>query len=550
VNEELLLGIWQVVRTTGTLESIDDLYRLCATMRGEEASAADRELGLKYLRLLNGYLMENIGRYRGRDIIEAYDLHKRILRCAARDDFDCFMLYLEWNRDADKKFYPPRRPQLRPIVEGLQRLADDELDLVCISMPPGTGKSTTAIFYLCWLAGRHPDKPILGGSHSNSFIRGVYDECLRVITGNGDEYLWADVFSDVPLANTNAKDCRIDMGIRKRFETLQFTSVGSGNAGLYRAEQLLYCDDLVDGIETAMSRDRLDKLFQQYTVDFRQRKIGACKELHLATRWSLHDVIGRLEEQYEKSDRALFLSFSALDENDESNFDYPCDAGFTTEFYRQQREIMDPISWQALYINQPIEREGQLYVADELRRFFELPDGEPDGIFAVCDTKDRGSDYCVMPVVYKYGNDCYLADVICDDGRPDIVDERLARCLVDNHVHMACFESNSAGGKTAEKVQARVRELGVKTKITTRYTTANKETKIQVESPWVLQNVLFKDDSVLTGQREYKRFLTQLCGYTMKGKNKHDDTPDAMAQLSIYIQSFSTAKVQVFQRPW
>ena len=169
------------------------------------------------------------------------------------------------------------------------------------------------------------------------------------------------------------------MSISQRFETLEFTSIGTGNAGLYRASRLLYCDDLVSGIEVALSKERLDKLWETYTTDLRQRKIGDhCKELHIATRWSVHDVIGRLENDYGDSDRAKFIVIPALDENDESNFDYAYGVGFNTQFYRQQRDIMDDASWDALYMNEPIERQGVLFEAKELRRYFALPDKEPD----------------------------------------------------------------------------------------------------------------------------------------------------------------------------
>ena len=256
------------------------------------------------------------------DIRTLFGLHKKVLLLAAPYHFESYLLYLEQNREPEKKFYPPRRKVLSQVVDALQDLADNKLDLLAISLPPGSGKTTLAIFYLTWLAGRFPDEPMLTGSHSNSFVRGVYDECLRILDPNG-EYLWHDVFPGVSVSNTNAKDCRIDIGKRKRFETLEFTSIGTGNAGLYRASRLLYCDDLVSGIEVALSKERLDKLWETYTTDLRQRKIGDhCKELHIATRWSVHDVIGRLENDYGDGDRAKFIVIPALDDNDESNFDY------------------------------------------------------------------------------------------------------------------------------------------------------------------------------------------------------------------------------------
>ena len=476
-------------------------------------------------------------------------LYKNTLLFAAPYDFDSFCRYIEWNREPSKRFYLPRRKQLKVVVDALQDLADDKLDLLAVSMPPGVGKTTIAIFYLAWMGGRVPNLPMLGGSHSNSFLRGVYDEILRVVDKDG-EYLWHDVFPNVDICNTNAKDMRIDLDKPQRFETFEFSSIGSGNAGKVRAGTLLYCDDLVDGIETAMSKERLDKLWQQYTTDLRQRKIGNCKELHIATRWSVHDVIGRLEQQYGDSERAKFIVIPALDENENSNFDYGGDIGFTTEFYHEQREIMDDVSWRALYMNQPIEREGLLYAENELRRYFELPDTEPDGIISICDTKDRGKDYAFMPVAYIYGKDYYIADCICDNSLPNIVEPRIVNCLLKNKVQMARFEHNNAGGRVAKDIQEEIKKLGGITKITTKFTTSNKETKIIVNSAYVKEHFLFKDSSMYKKKDDYGKMIDFLCSYTVTGKNKHDDVPDGMAMLSEYAQSFHTNKVEIFSRPF
>ena len=474
------------------------------------------------------------------------ELYKKSLLFEAQTDFDSFLQYVEFDREPEKRFYLPRRRVLKQIVDELQALADDKLDLLAISLPPGTGKTTLAIFYLTWLGGRDPEKPILTGSHSNSFVRGVYDECLRILDVNGD-YLWYDVFPSVRISNTNAKDCRIDLDKRKRFETLEFTSIGTGNAGLYRAANLLYCDDLVSGIEVALSKDRLDKLWETYTTDLRQRKIGdVCKELHIATRWSVHDVIGRLEREYGDSDRAKFISIPAMNDKDESNFDYPHGVGFSTEFYREQREIMDDPSWRALYMNEPIEREGVIYHEDELRKYTDLPVMDADEVIAVCDTKDKGKDYCFLPVAYRYGNDYYLEDCVCDNGLPGVVDARLISKLLEHKVDLCQFESNSAGGRIADKVREGVKKEGGRTHITTKFTTKNKETRIIVSSAWVKEHCLFKSD--YKNGTDYGKMMNFLCGYTQMGNNKHDDVPDGMAQLSEFVLSRAGNKAQVFER--
>lgn len=542
--EKLLSTIFSVVETGTDITSYRDLKNMC-----HECMKTDIPLGVKYLKKLSVRIESVMSKIRDEDLLDFYTLHKSTLLLAAPHDFDSYLLYVESNRDPEKKFYPPRRKVLKQVVDALQELADDKLDLLAVSMPPGSGKTTLAIFYLTWLGGKIPNEPMLTGSHSNSFVRGVYDECLRIMDGNGD-YLWHDVFPNVKVSSTNAKDCRIDLDKRQRFETLEFTSIGTGNAGLYRAATLLYCDDLVSGIEVALSKERLDKLWETYTTDLRQRKIGHnCKELHIATRWSVHDVIGRLEREYIDSDRAKFIVIPALDKNDESNFDYAYGVGFSTSFYREQRNIMDEISWKALYMNQPIERDGILYQKDELRRYFDLPDGEPDAIIAVCDTKDRGADYCCMPIAYQYGQNFFIEDILCDNSKPEIVDARLVEILLKHKVKLARFESNSAGGRVAQAVQAQVKKKGGITHITTKFTTTNKDTKIIVNSPYVKEHFLFKDDTAFPS-KDYKRAMDMLCSYTMMGKNKHDDVPDAFSQLSEFIQSMQSGTVEVFKRPW
>ena len=230
----LLETIYEKARMGHECQPMEDLYYMC-----KEAMKTDTALGVEYLKLLSAECERAMHdrSISGEQVRSIYDLHKRVCLAAAPYDFDCYLLYVEWNREPDKKFYPPRRRVLKQVVDALQELADDKLDLLAVSLPPGSGKTTLAIFYLTWLGGRIPNEPMLTGSHSNSFVRGVYDECLRIMDKNGD-YLWQDVFPNVKVSNTNAKDCRIDLDKRQRFETLEFTSIGTGNAGLYRAATL------------------------------------------------------------------------------------------------------------------------------------------------------------------------------------------------------------------------------------------------------------------------------------------------------------------------
>jgi len=474
------------------------------------------------------------------------ELYKQSLRFDAMYDFDAAIRFMEFDRPFERKFYEPRRKSLKPVADELTRLAKYDYDLLGISLPPGTGKTTMAEFFVAWLAGKNSSLTNLICSHNNEFLKGLYQEMLRITDPTG-EYLWQELFPNVAKVSTNAKDLRLDFGTGKRFETIELTSVGSNNAGKVRATGLLYCDDLVSGIEQAMSKDQMDKLWNQYTTDLRQRKQGKfVRELHIATRWSVHDPLGRLEEMNEHNPRAKFIRIPAMNEKDESNFDYPFGLGFSTAMYRDQRTIMDPLSWRALYMNDPIEREGLLYESSELRRYFDLPEGEPDAIIAVCDSKEQGDDYCAMPILYKYGPDYYLDKWFCDNGKVEIHEERIAELLTERGVHACQIESNRGGTIFAANVRDKVKAKGGITTITTKWNQTNKETRIQVYSGWVKEHVLFRDESCY--DREYRTAMTMLTNYTMAGKNKHDDVPDVLASVASYSKAMAGAKAKVMKR--
>lgn len=480
------------------------------------------------------------------------DLYWQALKFEAPHLFDSYLLYLEKNREEREKFYAPKRKQLNKhgLIQALQDLEDDKLDILSISMPPGTQKTTLEKFFASWIIGRHPDDFSLFFSHSADITRMYYDGVLDITT-NTTEYTWNEIFPDVHLESTNAKRETINFNKYKPFANLQCTSVGAKNAGKVRCNRYLYCDDLIGGIEEALNKNTLDKLWRIYGTDAKQRKMDGCKEIHIATRWSVHDVIGRLITIYDGNSRARFIAVPDIDpETGESNFDYDYN-GFSVEFFHDQELTMDEISYKCLYKNEPIEREGLLYHDDDIRRYQSLPLREPDAIIGICDTKDTGTDYMFLPCTLVYGNDYYCVDCVCDDNADYGVQyENCANLIVNNKMQQCEFEHNNGGGRVGFEVNKLVEEKGWSCNITSNFTSGNKETKIIVNADWVKKHVLFKDRAMYKPKDHYGVMMSWLLSYSVKGKNPHDDVPDGWAQFALFVQNKIPTVASIINSPY
>ena len=426
-----------------------------------------------------------------------------------------------------------------------------------------THNSTLEIFFLSLVGGWFPNDFNLSSAHSSILTRSIYDG-INEILDDPVEYAWHEMFPDVKIQGTNAKETTINLGKAGRFKTWTMRSIDGSLTGATRCNRFLTADDMVSGIEEALNKARLETLWTKVVNDLRSRRLDGCKEIYIATRWSVHDPIGKLQRLLEGSDRARFIAVPALDENGESNFLYKVN-GFSREYFEQQRDFMDPLSFDCLYMQKAIEREGLLLPVEKLRRFFLkseqvpertenytiIPDREPDAVWAVCDTKDTGTDFESMPIAYQYGEDFYIVDVVFDDTTDyATLDQKTADMLIKHNPHMARFESNSAGGRVAYNVQNLIKGK-CRTEIEPKQTTANKETKILVNSNWIIKHCLFLDASLYAPKSDYGLFIGNVVSYTTKSKVPHDDGPDSLAMLAEFVQKkFDVQETRVISSPY
>lgn len=431
-------------------------------------------------------------------------------------------------------------PQRRVAICGIERVEPKQGN--CIQVEGGvycvglkmipTHNSTIEKFFHSGVCGWFPNDYNLFYSHSGDITRMYFDGIQDILT-NSDEYTWGEIFPDCKVTGTNAKLEQININKYKPFPNVQCTSVGAKNAGKVRASKFLLCDDLIGGIEEAMNKNRLDGVWYSYSIDARQRMVDGCRELIIGTRWSVHDHIGRLKEAYDGDERCRFIAVPDIDPvTGKSNFEFDVKP-FTAEFYNDIAKLMDEVSYRCLYKNEPVERDGILFPEANLRRYATLPDREPDDIIGQCDTKGKGTDYFVLPVLYKYGDDYYMVDAICNNSSDyEMQYENSANVLVANNVKSCDFERNSGGDRVAMEVARRVEEKGHICNITDTPTETNKEAKIYQCSNWILQHIVFKDKSMYDSRSDYGEFMRLLSTYSVSGKKQLDDVPDVLATFA------------------
>ena len=502
---------------------------------------------------LEKYAFNNKTNY---DLIDKF--YEPVLLEAQNMVVDSYFRYLEKKREPKERFYMPRKKcfDKMGLIEALQGMLEDKYDILCISGIPGFGKTTTEKFFNSGIIGWFPRDFNLFYSHSGDITRMYYDGVYDICT-NEDEYTWNEVFPDLHVTSTNAKMEQFNVGKYKPFPSMQCTSVGSKNAGKVRASKFLLVDDMIGGIEEALNPMILDKLWDKYAVDARQRKTQdsdgkPCKEIHIATRWSVHDVIGRIQNMYAGNPRVKVIAVPDVDPvTGESNFDYEF-GGFTKEFFADQQLLMDEISYKCLYKQEPIEREGLLFPDDKIRRYLNLPHGEPEIVTAQCDTKGKGTDYFVLPVLQKYGEDYYCVDCVCDN-TADYEEQyrNAAGVLVNNKVQECEFERNAGGDRVAMEVNKRVESVGWICNITDVPTETNKEARIFQCSNWILQHIIFKDPSLYKPNEPYGVMMSLLKQYSVSGKKQLDDVPDVFSNFALRItQGSRVAKVEAAHNPF
>jgi predicted phage terminase large subunit-like protein len=481
-----------------------------------------------------------------KDRLDLYNLYVDVLRMVAPNDFITYNKYLELDEDhtdPNRAFYHQRKDHIGDIFVAMNDMEIyDSYDMLLISTPPRIGKTSSGIRFLSWICGRHPEKTQLGISYSDAITSSFYIGVMEIVQSQR----FKEVFPDAPLVSQNAKRQEIWLKVAKRYPSIAFIPIEGSMTGRGEASNYLYCDDLVSGIEQALSITRMEKLWTLYTVNAKQRKKDGAKEIHIATRWSVHDPITKLAVENEDNPRCKIISLPCYDENGESAFDF--NGGFSTKYYDDMKSTMDELSFNALYMCEPIEREGLLYHEDDMLYYYDLPSDREDTIIAICDSKNLGNDNVCSIVGYVYGDNVYIEDVVYNNGLPDVTRPLVANMWLKHKVVRADIELNNGGNYYAEDLDELIKQGGGKTSIRMFFSGNNKQTKIITYSDFVKKHFIFKDKSKYKPNSEYDRFMKDVFKWTQTGKNKFDDSVDALAMLAQLVQDLQGNSVKILNR--
>lgn len=549
-NTDLTKAIFEKIKKTpADITAYEDMFSLCRNMESENFKLAHET---------NEKLRKSVSQaIKSRENVEGFfDLYKRTLLFDAPHCFDSYLLYLEINRKPNERFYQPRRKVLKPLVDALQELADDRLDELFLSEPPRVGKTSMLMFFVTWLIGKNSEMSNLYSAYSDTITKAFYNGVLETIQ-DPVTYLWKDVFPKAKIVQTNAQEETLNIDRRKRYPSLTCRSLYGTLNGACDCNGFLISDDLIGGIEEALNKDRMLSAWTKVDNNLLTRAKENAKILWCGTRWSMVDPAGLRMELLQNDERFRgrrykIINLPALNENDESNFDYDYGVGFNTDYYLQRRASFernnDMASWLAQYMGEPIERDGALFAPEDLRYYNgELPEREPDRIFMAVDPAFGGGDFVAAPVCYQYGTDIYVHDVVYDNGDKKVTQPLLVKAVLEHKVQAMQVEATKATEAYKEGVEDALKKEGYRLNITSKAAPTDKAKfqRIFDKAPDIREFMIFRE----AGKRNkaYSLFMQNVFSYKTVGRNKNDDAPDSLTMAASMVLN-PPARVEIFKR--
>lgn len=483
--------------------------------------------------------------------------------------FTSYMYYMEKNRQYEKRFYVPRRKTLCVPAQDLQDLEDDLLDTYGLSMPSRVGKSGLCIFFLTWVGLRKPMSHNVMGGHSGQLVKRFF-RGLENLTET-DDYNFKELFQYtnpkmkkiVEKKSSDPSELTINLGKADEFATFSCRSSDSSWTGALDVSEdgYLYVDDLVRDREHSLSASRMENTYQEYQNKMLDRMNDGAKKILVGTLWSVLDPLVREEHENASNPRARFRKIPALNENDESNFQYEF-KGFSSQYYINYRNRLDKAEWMAKYQQAPFVREGLTFPIEELR-FFDgnVPDDKCRTLAAL-DPAFGSGDSLSMPVCKDFGDgERYIVDWVHDKRTVAYTIPLVADKVEEHTITELKIEKNRGGDLFAEQLQKELDDRGIRhchIILENAPVKMSKEDKISGYSDFVKRHFQFltvrkwTDDSnyVYVASEQYRKAIDEMTMFSAEGKNAWDDAPDAITQLAMMFEKKQQRRTEIIHSPF
>jgi len=450
----------------------------------------------------------------------------------AKIDFWQFCLFV------DKKFFKKRENVLKPIAKELQDMIDSDLEIIFLSLPPRTGKSYIVTLFAAWVLGLYPEESIMRNTYASTLAEKFSNDIKKIIKSEG----YQEVFGYIKFTRDKVNNWELE---KSRHGVSYFCAGVGGAITGFGASKFAILDDSIKNAEEALSEGVLEKKWDWYTSTHMSRMEKGCKEIHIATRWSKRDIIGRLLEDEENLSQRKYkvINVPALVDDGHGNEISFCEEVKSTREYLYLKSITDELIWEAEFMQNPVEAKGRLYIREDMK-WFEMKNIEktiPDAVISVGDIADEGSDSLCVPIGYVFGDEVYIVDVVFTREAIELSSPEVVGKLIEHKVDSIQFESNNGGKGYALEIKRQLKAEGARTTVTWKPTVQNKHTRIIMNSGQIKERFRFRKD-VRVGS-EYDRYIKEILKYNKNGKAKHDDALDGTTMLNEFIQQDSEIQV-------
>lgn len=462
---------------------------------------------------------------------------KMLLRAAQLEK--CRMSLWEFQKQRDPKFFRDSRPHLKRISDVLQGVFERKLlkpdgtpyRKVVLSIPPRHGKSYSIAGFGQWAYGKRHDTRIGVVSYNDiltgRFSQGVRDQIAEE-KATPEQIVYSDIFPEVKLRYGDS--ARGIWALEGEYFSFLATSFGGTMTGI--GFNIGIIDDPIKLPEEAHNDAFLDNQFAWYTDAFLSRLEEDAMVVIVMTRWATRDLAGRVMD--EEPGEWLYIKMQTPMENGEML----CPELLSRKTYDARARLTSAEILAANYQQEPVDLKGALY--QSFATYAAIPretaSGAPVKAQRICyvDTADTGADYLCAVAADVVEGEAYVLDVIYTDAPMEKTELDVAKMLYDLRVQECIIESNNGGrgfGRNVERILwERFHWRGCR--ITPRNQRDNKQARMLTHSGFIERHVKYPED----WKRRWREYAQAMIRFQRKGKNAHDDAPDATTGLAEYVQ--------------